>query len=397
MTQAVSQLGNSRQLARELEAMIRQGKWAVGSKLPSIRQIAQQHAVSVGTVQRALSQLEAKDLISYSPRRRGLVKKNRQQHPRRSRSTTAPPSPTTLHLGIVFPGGPAQAVTVPDDHESWTGHISRAIHTTANASRYDVLSLAPPTEHDQVGGLLEKLQGMRQSIAGLVIFQLQQMPTLAEGLDELEIPWVSIDRPASNAMHNFVSADFTQAGYVVGRTFAAGQFQRVLMLLGNMAAFRSSAELSTGFMQAYLERGMSPAGIEYRTCAGSTEQLGYEQTCASLANGCRPQAILAAGDRLALGAIRACREFGLECPQDVSIVGGSGLELSRYTSPSLSVIQQPMRQIGQKAVAMLLEMIQAGSSRIPGTLFACEYIQRQSLLLPGGAKLAMPEQWIPQM
>lgn len=398
MSTLSSRLGSSQHLASELESAIRRGQYAIGSKLPSIRTIAQQHSVSVGTVQRALNQLEAMDLISSSPRRRGLVKDFRQQSSlRRSDASSAILPATTLHLGIVHPDSFPTAIGESDDHESWTGHISRAIHAAANAAHYDTLTMATPSQQSRETELLNRLQHLRQSIAGLVIFQLQQLPLLAAGLDEMQIPWVSIDRPAPNATHNFVSSDFTRAGYVVGQAFAACAFERVLLMLSDFKAFRSSAELSAGFMQAYLEQGHSPAGIAYRICTQASEQSGYELARRFLLEGGKPQGILTTGDRTALGAIRACKEFGLRCPEDVSVVGGTGLEISRYTAPTLAVIQQPMQQIGQSAVKMLLEMVQSKSRRVPGTLFACDFIQRQSLCLSTASNSKLVSDWKRQL
>lgn len=391
MGSTISPQGTSRKLAGHLEAAIRQGKYATGSKLPSVRELARQYAVSVGTVQRALSQLEAKDLISSSPRRRGLVKGLRGASQGRQARGQAP-LPTTMNLGVVFPV-PTRQVPVFDDTESWTGHIVRAIHASASAAKYDVLTLAAPTEEDSAETLVDRLRGMRHTTAGLVIFQLQQVPGLAQALDSLEIPWVSVDRPAPDATHNFVSSDFTRAGHAVGRTFAACGFERVLMLMSNFVAYRSSAELSTGYMQAQLELGRPTAGIEYRVCTSSTEQAGYEETRQFLASGGKPQAILASGDRTAMGAIRACSQFGLRCPEDVSVVGGTGLELSRYASPTLSVIQQPMQRIGQSAVEMLLAMVQSQTRRVPGTLLACDFIQRESLRLDTATALDLIADW----
>jgi DNA-binding LacI/PurR family transcriptional regulator len=391
MSTTAPQMGTARKLAGQLAAAIRQGKYATGSKLPSVRQLARQHAVSVGTVQRALSQLEANDLISSSPRRRGLVKGlgNVSQGRKAGEQSL---QPTTLNLGIVFPT-PARSVPVLDETESWTSHIVRAVHASASAAKYDVLTLAAPTEGDSPEALVNRLRGIRSTTAGLVIFQIQQVPGLLQALDSIDLPWVSVDRPSPDTMHNFVSSDFTRAGHVVGKTFAACGFERVLMLMSNFTDYRSSAELSSGFMQSYLEIGRPTAGIEYRVCDSSHETAGYEQTRQFLAGGGRPQAILSSGDRTALGAIRACREFGLRCPEDVSVIGGTGLELSRYTSPALSVIQQPMQQIGNSAVKMLLEMVGSHTRRVPGILFACDFIQRQSLCLDAASESKLIGDW----
>ena len=61
---------------------------------------------------------------------------------------------------------------------------------------------------------------------------------------------------------------------------------------------------------------------------------------------------------MALGVLAACRDLGLSVPQDFSIVGFDDLASSRYLTPPLTTIRQPMREIGERAVNLLLAIIE---------------------------------------
>lgn len=67
--------------------------------------------------------------------------------------------------------------------------------------------------------------------------------------------------------------------------------------------------------------------------------------------------IVAASDMMALGAIRACRERGLDVPDDVSIVGYDDTELMRFTDPPLTTVRQPVQHIADHATSVLLAQI----------------------------------------
>jgi DNA-binding LacI/PurR family transcriptional regulator len=68
-------------------------------------------------------------------------------------------------------------------------------------------------------------------------------------------------------------------------------------------------------------------------------------------------AIVCASDMMALGAIRAARQRGLDVPRQVSVVGFDDSPLIAFTDPPLTTIRQPVTAMGQAAVRALLEEI----------------------------------------
>ncbi|WP_295952309.1 LacI family DNA-binding transcriptional regulator [uncultured Xanthomonas sp.] len=71
-----------------------------------------------------------------------------------------------------------------------------------------------------------------------------------------------------------------------------------------------------------------------------------------------PTAIFCFSDQMALGALAACRDLGIRVPDDLSIVGFDDLASSSYLTPPLTTIRQPMREIGVRAVNLLLAIIE---------------------------------------
>lgn len=75
-----------------------------------------------------------------------------------------------------------------------------------------------------------------------------------------------------------------------------------------------------------------------------------------------PDAIFAASDDIALGAIIALREMGYKVPEDVSVIGFDNIELTRYTSPSLTTVSQQRELIGTEAAKHLISIINKETS-----------------------------------
>jgi LacI family repressor for deo operon, udp, cdd, tsx, nupC, and nupG len=77
-----------------------------------------------------------------------------------------------------------------------------------------------------------------------------------------------------------------------------------------------------------------------------------------LARAPAPTAIFCFSDQMALGALAACRDLDIRVPDELSIVGFDDLASSSYLTPPLTTIRQPMREIGVRAVNLLLAIIE---------------------------------------
>lgn len=72
----------------------------------------------------------------------------------------------------------------------------------------------------------------------------------------------------------------------------------------------------------------------------------------------RPTAVLASDDVMALGALKAALDLGLRVPADISITGFDDIEMTRFTSPALTTVRQPVEAMSRQALAWLMRLIQ---------------------------------------
>jgi len=91
-----------------------------------------------------------------------------------------------------------------------------------------------------------------------------------------------------------------------------------------------------------------------------------------------PDAIFAASDTMARGAIRAITEVGLCVPNDVAIVGFDDLSPAVTLSPLLTTIRQPVTHVGGRAVETLLDIIQYRSQPAQRVVLNVELVIRES-------------------
>jgi DNA-binding LacI/PurR family transcriptional regulator len=113
-----------------------------------------------------------------------------------------------------------------------------------------------------------------------------------------------------------------------------------------------------GFVKAMQDQlGLAAHTVESELVQHSLYTLEGGQAAATALIERECTAIVCASDMMALGAIRAARQRGLDVPRDVSVVGFDDSPLIAFTDPPLTTIRKPVPAMGQAAVRTLLEEI----------------------------------------
>jgi DNA-binding LacI/PurR family transcriptional regulator len=88
-------------------------------------------------------------------------------------------------------------------------------------------------------------------------------------------------------------------------------------------------------------------------------------------------AVFAASDLMAYGALRTLRAAGRRVPEDVAVVGFDDIELARYTEPPLTTVRQPIVRLG-RALARQLLRLAAGETIEPAVVLPTSLVVRDS-------------------
>ena len=111
-----------------------------------------------------------------------------------------------------------------------------------------------------------------------------------------------------------------------------------------------------GFQEALRERGLKVDPDLILHCDASIRG-GYDAVSALLNARRDFTALVASGDTMAIGAIRALNDAGLKVPGDVAVVGFDDISMSTLFTPTLTTVRQPKYQIGARAMEKLLDLI----------------------------------------
>ncbi len=193
---------------------------------------------------------------------------------------------------------------------------------------------------------------MRRRVDGLLLISLWLEESDVRALARARIPTVLIDSHhpgfrsvtvdnvagARLAVTHLIEQGHRRIGFISGR-------------LDDPFGFPTSRERFIGYCQTLEDHGI-PFRADYHQIGEFTAQSGRACMERLLALDAPPTAVFLTSDTQALGALQAIRESGRRVPDDVAVVGYDDIEVAQYVG--LSTVRQPMFQMGQEGVRLLL-------------------------------------------
>ncbi|HEX7620617.1 MAG TPA: LacI family DNA-binding transcriptional regulator [Anaerolineales bacterium] len=191
---------------------------------------------------------------------------------------------------------------------------------------------------------------------------------------EAGIPMVVVGRTFRSKNISYIDIDNVSASQRAVNHLIHLNYKRIGTIAGPSASAVGVDRLA-GYRKALTAAGM---GVDDALIAEGdfTEAGGYQAMQRMLP--ARPEAVFAASDIMALGAIRLLREAGLRVPQDVAFVGFDDLPLAFLEDAQLTTIRQPVIQFGSRAVELLLDLIEQGVKPPRQIIMDTELIVRTS-------------------
>ena len=111
-----------------------------------------------------------------------------------------------------------------------------------------------------------------------------------------------------------------------------------------------------------------------------TYESGYSAAKEMFKNEDRPSAVFAMSDLMAIGVMDAAREYGLQVPRDVSVIGFDNRTCSQYSYPKLTTVEIPLKEMGRKSAQLLLNLIEEKKTGFDLNIeLDCQLIERDSV------------------
>jgi LacI family transcriptional regulator len=292
-------------------------------------------------------------------------------------------TPNTLARSLVTSRTRSIGLAVSAISNPYFTEILQGVEARALEHGYSLLIADPHDDPEHERTVVQLLHERR--VDGMIVAPSADPRGLLAYLGRHAVPAVLLDRlvdaPADGAPRfDQVCAESTgPTARLV--THLAGLGHRRIGLVAGRPGLSTTRERITGYRQ-----GLTAAGLPFdaRLLAhGDSRTAGAEQaTAALLSLAAPPTALVTANNAMTIGALRALRERGLSVPGDIALCCFDDFAWADLFSPRLTAIAQPSRDIGARAVQVLLDRLAEPERPARTVRLPCTFVHRTSCGCP---------------
>ena len=248
------------------------------------------------------------------------------------------------------------ALILPDITNPFFADLAKSVEQSLRRKGYSLVlantDFSEDNEAAQIRELMVKrLEGILLVPSGIRAREEHDLPR------RYQIPMVLMDRKLEGISDIPGVYSNNEYASVISCEHLIRKGARDIVFISGPLNVSTSIERFEGY-KAVLAQHSIPFRPEMCRHGSYTVESGYNAVLELERSGVSYSAILAANDLMALGALKAVREFGYRVPEDVQIIGFDNIEFSQYCEPSLSTMQQPTFDMGAKAVELLTGIIE---------------------------------------
>ncbi len=315
----------------------------------TIYQIAEKAGVSIATVSRAINPRTRPRVAPATLEKiDSLIQRHRYIPNQAARGLTRSGFRT---LGVILPHG--RGIFLDDYYARILSGISDAM--LDSPYRFKLLMLK---ERDP-----ENLRydfRAADGVDGLIIAHWHVYFDSKKDLNRLNLPVVIIGDPEEGIRGHFVSADHGRGGEMAARYLLEKGHRQFWLLTGPANSVDSNLRRD-GFIAE-----LKKAGIELPEdnilCGHFQENLAREMIQPHLKKGMKETAVFCLNDKMAFGVLRALRDAGLSCPEDVSVLGFDDEKAAAQMQPALTTFHVPIEEIAAEGCRHLMDFLENPST-----------------------------------
>jgi LacI family transcriptional regulator len=271
-------------------------------------------------------------------------------------------------LGLILPQSVSFFFTDP-----YYPHLTKGIAQACNESDYTLALFLVGTKQDEER-IFPRLS--RKGLLDGVIVQSGRHGDqwIIGRFVDAKMPMVIAGRPFRSDNVSYIDIDNVNAAYSAAAHLVRLGRQRIGMITGPTTS-TVGIDRRDGYIRALVERGRD-VDDSLIVEGDFTEAGGYYSMKQLLA--AHPDAVFAASDVMAIGAMRAAREAGRRIPDDIAFVGFDDLPIATLSEVQLTTVRQPVVQFGAKAVELLIDLIENGIDPPRHIIMQTELVIRDS-------------------
>ncbi|WP_037605286.1 LacI family DNA-binding transcriptional regulator [Streptacidiphilus rugosus] len=335
-----------------------------GEGRPTLEEVAARAGVGRGTVSRVVNgaagvSQQARTAVEQAIAELGYVPNRAARSLATSRADA---------IALVIPETETRLASEP-----FFASIIRGVASELSDTELQLLLILVSTERERrrLAGFLD---GRR--VDGVLMVSVHADDPVVELLESTGLPTVLGGRRSELEPISYVNPDNLGGAWSAVKHLLGLGCRRIATITGPLDMEAAVVRLD-GYRRALVEAGL---GEEASLVAHGdfTEESGERAMAELLEREPRLDAVFAASDLMAAGAMRALRRAGRRIPADVAVVGFDDSPVARHTEPPMTTVRQPSEEMGRAMARLLLEEIAAPTRSHRQVILSTELVVRES-------------------
>lgn len=214
------------------------------------------------------------------------------------------------------------------------------------------------------------------SVDGVIVASSTLPPVFSKAFRDQNLPVVhTFGRYSSSPEVHMVGIDNVETGRMAAHELVTRGYNKVAFLGGPLSA-TSTQDRHKGFTQ---EIARHPQVTQSHSYAQAYSFQAGRQEMLRLLNEGHAEAYFCGDDVLSIGALSAIKDAGLSVPDDVGVIGLNDMEMASWENINLTTIHQPIRQIVDSSVDLMVAMLDEPNRYPEARVFPCRVVERGTL------------------
>ena len=252
---------------------------------------------------------------------------------------------------------------VSDISNAFYSKIARSIEDKAAEVGYHLMLCSSDEDPDRENDLIRLLKD-RQQVNGIIVSTTQQKPETFSRMKKDGYPFVLIDRYLPRLECDQVMVDNAKGASKMVEHLLKTGYKRIALITISPSHLSSIRDRVSGYKEALKKNNIKVDPKLIREIPFDDIRNSMRKEIRELLSPqIKADAVFLLNNNLALSCLESIQEMNLRIPQDLAVASFDDLDAFLLCYPPVTAVSQPMQQIGEEAVKLLLEQIDAPQSR----------------------------------
>jgi LacI family transcriptional regulator len=265
-------------------------------------------------------------------------------------------------------------VIIPDLQNPFLTGVVRGVEDVLQRSGYSLILGNSDEQAEREQRHLAVLRG--EGAAGLILVPSDAPHANYEALRNWDIPIVAADRMPRGLQVDLVCSNNREGAREATRHLIAHGY-RDIAIIGGPDGVNVADDRLAGYREALVAAGITPR--HSLIMHSNFRQAGGRASMLRLLDLARPpRAVFVANNLMTLGALQAIHERGMRIPEEMAVVGFDDMPWAISLRPPLTVVAQPIEEIGRVAAQLMLERLKDPGQMARQVVLSTQLIVRAS-------------------